>query len=86
MGLIEYYIIFALATGIACWYEFYWPVMKEASNANIDNVTTRHPVLSSIVYIVISTIIAPVLIAPFLSTRKSEQFRQGLRKGIFEQD
>lgn len=86
MGLIEYYIIFALATAIACWYEFYWPVMQEARSQGIENVTTNNPVLSSIVYIIISTIIAPVLIIPFLSTEKSELFRNGLRRGIFEKD
>lgn len=86
MGLIEYYLIFALATGIACWYEFYWPVMQEARTAGVINVVTSNPLLSSVVYIVMSTIIAPVLIIPFLSTRKSELFKEGLRKSIFEED
>lgn len=86
MGLIEYYIIFALTTAIACWYEFYWPVMQEAKSQGIENVTTNNPILSSVVYIIISTVIAPVLIIPFLSTEKSEQFRNGLRRGIFEKD
>lgn len=86
MGLIEYYIIFALTTAIACWYEFYWPVMREAKELGIENVTTNNPVLSSVVYIMISTVIAPVLVVPFFSSKKSELFRQGLRKGIFEKD
>lgn len=86
MGLIEYYIIFALTTGISCWFVFYWPVMREAKALGIENVTTQNPLLSSIVYIVISTIIAPVLIIPFLSNKRSEQFKEGLRKGIFEKD
>lgn len=86
MGLIEYYIIFALTTAFACWYEFYWPVMQEARSQGIQNVTTQNPVLSSVVYIIISAVIAPVLIIPFLSTTKSEQFKNGLRRGIFEKD
>lgn len=86
MGLIEYYIIFALTTGIACWFVFYWPVMQEARAEGIDNVTTQNPMLSSVVYIIISTIIAPVLIIPFLSNSRAEQFKEGLRKSIFEKD
>jgi len=83
MGLIEYYIIFALTTGIACCYEFFWPTIKEAKERGIVNEFTEYPVMSSLIYICISTIIAPILLIPFLSTKKSELFRQGLRNSIF---
>jgi len=86
MGLIEYYLIFALATAIACWYEFFWPLLSEARKIGVDNEFTKYPVMSSLIYVIISTIIAPVLIVPFLSTEKSQRFKNGLKKSIFEQN
>jgi hypothetical protein len=83
---MEYYIIFALTTALACCYEFFWPCIQEAKTLGVDNEFTRHPLLSCIIYTCVSTIIAPLLIIPFLSTTKSEKFRQGLRNTIVKND
>lgn len=82
MGPIEYYIIFALATSIACCYEFFWPVIKEAQLLGIENEFTEYPKLSAFIYICISTIVAPVLVIPMIFTTSGEKFRNGLRNTI----
>ena len=82
MGLIEYYIIFALATACACCYEFFWPTIEEARVLGVQNEFTEYPVLSAIIYIGISTIVAPILVIPLLSTKSGERFRNGLRNTI----
>lgn len=85
MGLIEYYIIFAVTTAIACWYDSFWPLVSEARSVGIVNEFTQHPLMSSIIFLILSSLAAPILIIPFLSAEKSERFRDGLRKSIFEQ-
>lgn len=82
MGLIELYLIFALTTSITCCLLFFLPILGEARNSGIDNEFTRYPVVSTITYIVISTIMAPFLILPILSESKAENFRRGLRESV----
>lgn len=86
MELIAYYIIFCLATSITCCLMFYWPVIVEARQLNIDNEFTRYPVLSTVIYLVITTIVAPLLFLPLVSETKAELFKKGLRKSIIEQE
>lgn len=82
MGLIEYYIIFALSTSLACWYLFFWPILNFVKSKGVDNEFTRYPILSSVIYIIVSAIIAPVLIFPLLFPNSAVSFRRGLLKSI----
>lgn len=82
MELIEYYLIFALATSIACCYEFFWPAIKEAQLLGVQNEFTEYPKLSCFIYLCISALIAPVLVIPMLFTKSAERFRNGLRTTI----
>jgi len=82
MGLIEYYLIFAITTALSCCYEFFWPCIKEADDLGVKNEFTEYPKLSCFIYICISTIIAPILLMPLLFTRSGEKFKNGLRNTI----
>lgn len=82
MGLIEIYLIFALTTSITCCLIFFLPILSEARGTGINNEFTRYPVISTITYIVISTIMAPFLILPILFESKAEEFRRGLRNSV----
>jgi hypothetical protein len=86
MGLIELYIIFALTTSITCCILFFLPILGEAKEEGIDNEFTQYPIMSTIVYIIISCIMAPFLIMPILFESKAEQFKQGLRNSMFAKD
>jgi hypothetical protein len=82
MGLIEYYLIFAISTALTTWYEFFWPALVEAKSLGVVNEFTEYPNLSSVIYIIISTVTAPLLVVPLLFSAKSEKFRNGLRQAI----
>jgi hypothetical protein len=86
MDWIILYIVFALSTSICAWLFYYLPVTREAKSRGIENSFTSSPVLSSIVYIVISTVIAPMLFLPLFSEIHGKQFRQALREEILKQD
>lgn len=82
MGLIELYLLFALTTSITCCVLFFLPILGEARDIGIDNEFTRYPIVSTITYIVISTIMAPFLVLPILFESKAEGFKRGLRESI----
>lgn len=86
MGLIELYVIFALSTSVACWYLFYVPAVRAIKELNIENNFTKHYLLSSTIYVVISTVIAPALVIPMLSTSAGERFFVALLKTMAETD
>ena len=86
MDALTIYLVFALTTGICCWLFFYVPIAKEAKQIGIDNTFTRSPIISSITYICVSTLIAPSLFIPLFSQERGKLFRQALRSEILKQD
>jgi hypothetical protein len=86
MGIIEYYLLFALSTSITSWYIWYWPLVRKARETNISNSFTEYPKLSTVVYIFVSAIIAPFLVLPLLFDQFGENFERGLAKEILKDD
>jgi hypothetical protein len=86
MGLIEYYVLFAFSTSITACYLWFWPLLQKAGEQGIKNSFTTSPILSSLIYIIISAVIAPILIMPLLSNSMAEKFERGLSKEILKQD
>jgi len=86
MGLIECYVLFAFSTSITACYLWFWPLLGKAREQNIKNSFTGSPILSSLIYIIISAFIAPILIMPLLSNSMAEKFERGLSKEILKQD
>ena len=86
MGVIEYYLLFALSTSITSWYLWYWPLVRKARETNINNSFTEYPKLSTVVYIFVSALIAPLLVLPLLFDHFGENFERGLAKEILKSD
>lgn len=86
MGLIEYYVLFALSTSITACYLWFWPLLQKAKSQNITNSFTENPKLSTVIYVIISTLVAPILILPLLSSTLAEKFELGLSKEILKQE
>jgi hypothetical protein len=86
MDWLTLYLVFAITTGICCWLFFYVPIVHEARRLGISNTFTRSPRISSIVYIVISILIAPSLFIPIFHEEKGELFRKALRSEILKQE
>lgn len=85
MSLITLYIIFALATGIAAWYELFWPLMSQARSFGIRNDITRSPWLSSFVYVCITTLVAPAIILAVLVPSMGVRFRTTMQETLFKE-
>ena len=86
MGLIEYYVLFALSTSITACYLWFWPLLQKAKSQNITNSFTENPKLSTVIYVIISTLVAPILILPLVSNTLAQKFELGLSKEILKQE
>lgn len=86
MDWLIFYTVFALTTSICAWLFYYIPLVAEARQRGVSNTFTNSPVLSSIVYIVISSFIAPSLFIPLFSEQQGKLFREALRGEILKQD
>lgn len=86
MGLIEYYLIFALTTSLFALLDIFMPTMRKAASEGVDNVLTQNPKLSYFVYVCITTIIAPLVFLPLLVPSLNERFREGIAKTVYTAD
>jgi hypothetical protein len=86
MDWLIIYIVFALTTSICAWLFYYLPVMRIIKQRGIQNTFTNSPILSSVVYIVISTIIAPSVFLPLFSEAHGKMFRNALLEEMSKQD
>jgi hypothetical protein len=84
MDLIDYYLIFALTTGISSCYEFLMPAITKAKDDNITNTFTQSPWLSYFIYTITTTIFAPFTIIPIVFMTANANFRRGVERVVME--
>lgn len=86
MEALIVYTVFAITTGICSWLFYYRPILQEAHELRVNNSFTRNPILSSFVYIVISTLIAPIVFIPLFNPIQSIAFIEALSREMLKQD
>lgn len=86
MELIGYYILFACSLSLTACYFWFWPILCEAKAAGIQNSFTEYPKLSLVIYFVISTVIAPLMLFPMLNAAMALRFEIGLRTEMLKTD
>jgi len=83
--LLYGYLAFALATGILSWLYLFRPCLQEALALGIRNEITTSPKLTSIVWIIMNTVIAPLVLVVILVPSFCEAALVGVRKSMFEE-
>lgn len=86
MGLIDYYLIFAITTAIFALVDVFGPALRDAQEDGINNILTQNPKLSMCVYLVLTVIMAPFIILPLLVPNMNERFRVSLTQIIREEE
>jgi hypothetical protein len=84
MGLIEYYIIFALTTGLSSCYLFLVPAINKAKAEGVINSFTTNTKLSYLVYILSTAIFAPLTIFPIIFNSSGNKFMTGIERVVLE--
>ena len=74
------YLVFAVTTSICSWLFLYWPVYVDVCKLGVENSFTNSPLISSITFIVLNTIAAPVVFTVLFSNERSEDFKRGIFK------
>jgi hypothetical protein len=60
--------------------------MRLAKESGVSNSFTQYPKISTVVYILVSAAVAPVLLFPMFSEEMAIKFQMGLRSEIFKAD
>ncbi len=81
-----YYALFALSISLAATYLWFWPLLHEAKAQGIKNAFTDYPTLSILIYVTLSTIVAPILVFPMFSEEMAIRFKKGLKTEMLKQD
>lgn len=84
MELIGYYLLFAFSTSITACIFWFWPLVQQARASEIFNTFTQYPKTSTVIYVLVSALVAPLLIPPLLSQQMAEKFAQGLSREILK--
>lgn len=86
MELMGYYALFALSISLAATYLWFWPLLQQAKVQGIQNAFTGYPILSTIIYVLVSTIVAPILVFPMFSSVMADRFKHGLETEMLKAD
>lgn len=78
MGVIEFYIIFALTTGAVSLYELVGPVMFELSLHDPKHNMVEYKYLSYFVFFVFCTAVAPLMFLSCIVPSFGERFKGAL--------
>ena len=81
---MEYYIIFALTTGLTSCYLFLVPAISKAKQQGIINSFTTNTKLSYLIYTLSSAIFAPLTIIPIIFDTSAIKFMIGIEKVVLE--
>ena len=84
MGVIELYLAFAISTAIIALVFAFNPILRKAQALGIENPFTDNPLLTRVVYLIISALIAPVLVLPLLVPSMNTRFIAALEKSLLE--
>jgi hypothetical protein len=86
MGLIGYYLLFALSASLTSCYVWYWPILQKAKAQNIVNTLTLNPVLGLVVYTGVTALVAPIIVLPLLVPSIGDRFACGLEREMLKPD
>jgi hypothetical protein len=84
MGLMEYYIIFALTTGLTSCYLFLVPAINKAKEQRVINSFTTNTKLSYLIYTLTTAIFAPLTIFPIIFNTSGIKFMTGIERVVLE--
>ena len=84
MEVIELYILFALTTGITSCILFLAPAINIARKLDIENTFTESTWTSYIIYIIITSIVAPFTVLPIFIPSFGKRFQNGIGRAVME--
>ena len=85
MGLIEGYILFALATTIAALYELFIPVINSLSLTHSEIQVIQHKWITLATFTCITLVVAPMMLLPCIVPSMGERFRKSLWETLVQE-
>lgn len=86
MGLIQAYVIVAVATALVTLFFVFLPLLRQAREKGISNVLVDSPFIAGITYFCVTAILAPFVISVIFYRPHAEMFLIGLQRAIEQPD
>lgn len=86
MGLIEWYILFCVATTIVGATQIYTPVLKKLRKNHINDIVTKAPILGYTIFSIIAFITAPALFIVLVIPSIMDKFINDMYNSIIRND
>ena len=83
MSFIFFYSLFAITTGISALYELLMPVMQQRA---LEGFEIKSTLMTYLVFLVIASIIAPLVFFSCVIPKMGDTFKKALYKGLFTKD
>lgn len=84
MGVIGWYVLFALTTAIVAYYELIGPTIFQLEIIEPENNLIRYKFITMIIVVVSNFVIAPLIILPCLVPSMGTRFRAALLNSLLE--
>lgn len=84
MEVIELYILLAITTGITSCLVFLAPAISTAKEMGLENSFTENTWLSYLIYICLTTVLAPFSVLPIFIPSFGQRFKIGIERAVFE--
>lgn len=85
MGLIEWYVLFALTTACAASYELFWPVVRSLAITHPELQIVQSRAITMAVFFIMAFVLAPMTILPCLVPKMGVRFRHTLWETLIKQ-
>lgn len=82
--LLILYAVFCITTSLTTYIILAAPVLKRLSEEEPDNFIANQPVLAAFVFIVLATLVAPILFIPAIVPSFGETFKESLFESLKE--
>ncbi|HEY9706379.1 MAG TPA: hypothetical protein V6C58_28340 [Allocoleopsis sp.] len=84
MGVIEWYLLFAVTTAAAAHYELVSPVFNMLEMINDKHNLIQYRFIASITFFLMNVVIAPIIFLPCVVPKMGVAFREGLLNAFKE--
>lgn len=85
MGLIECYLLFAIATALAACYELFWPVLSSLRITHPELPVLQNMWISMPVFFLVAFVMAPLTILPCVVPSMGTRFRKTFWETLIQQ-
>lgn len=84
MGVIQWYVIFAITTALTAHYELVYPVLDKLSVAEPKHNLVEYKWITHIIFLIINMLMAPAMLLPCILPGMGARFKDALFEALIK--